>query len=206
MKASLLIGLGVFLFTGVSAFAQVVVTVDENGNGSVTTSAGQQPLPATVAVDPTWGGATLSYFSPSANVVPGDLLILEPTSPTNVQSSDLIRFLRVPGTAGSQLFFYSDVEAGETNKSVADVGLPPNVGSTAIGPFVTFTETGLEAGPNGFIYTPGPNDPGYFPINTAGAGPTYNIISDTPEPASAAFLLGAAGLLTLGRRRAAHRD
>lgn len=203
MKANLLFGLGACLFTGASAFGQLVVTVDENGKGNVN----GQVLPAMISADPTVpsGSGTLAYFSPAANVVLGDVLILEPASPAAPQSSDLIRFLQTPGVAGTQLYFYSDRDPTDPTPALADVGLPANVGSTAIGPFVTFTETGLENATNGFLYSPTPNQPGYFPIDTAGHGPTYNIISDTPEPASAATLLAGAGFLALGRRRASRR-
>src|SRR5260221_10387134 len=56
MKANLLFGIGVLLFTGARAFSQVLVTVDENGNGSAIVNGATTPLPSAIVADPTWGG------------------------------------------------------------------------------------------------------------------------------------------------------
>ena len=168
----------------------ITVQIDENGNGLYNGAT----MSWSMAPDPGPGGlsSALTYLLPAG--VPfavGDLLIDEPG--TNAPS-DLIRW-----NGNGTVVFYSDIEAGESNPDLADVGLP-----TAYNPLVvTVTETGLfghpytEAGPNGYVWTPAVQEPGYTP-----GGITYTIISDIPEPGTVALVgLGLVGLLAIIRRR-----
>ena len=192
--------LAAFLSLGLTRHASaqfsIRITVDENGNGSLTNTNGfNGALPASMAPDPGPGGSasalTYGLLDPPG-LVPGDLVLTEP----NVKGiSDLIRF-----NPNGTLVFYSD--SGDGVDSLADqsafpTGLYDNQ--------LTVDEVGDE-GNNGAIYTPTQGQPGFV---AGAAGPvTYDIISDStvvPEPGSLA-LLATGGLPLLGflrRRRAA---
>jgi hypothetical protein len=174
------------MITATTAFAQAggpVWTVDENGpallNGPLVGFAN-----GSYKVDPISG--LMGWYYPLGPSIPGDLVLQEPPS-TNA-FSDILRF------DGNGVFFFSDAEAGETNLDKADVfQLPPLVTSPN---YITIfrVENGPE-GNNGFLWTPGPGQPGF---DTSGqlAGLSYNIISDAvPEPQG--FVLLAAGLWLL---------
>jgi hypothetical protein len=183
--------------TGGSAFAQVVggnptITVDENGVGSLQFPGGGTFATAGVlAADPGPGGLALALtynLLGPPGLVAGDLVLLE-----NGVVSDVIRFNPAGSAPGYQasLVFYSDNTDG--GPSLADRGFP-----TAFYPnnIVTF-EVGPEAGPNGFTYIPGANDPGFIP----GFSVTYVIQSDlasVPEPSTLA-LFGLFGTLCGGK-------
>ncbi|MEP6753976.1 MAG: hypothetical protein ABJA67_00630 [Chthonomonadales bacterium] len=180
--------------TVIHASAQVagnnpLITVDENGNGSIQFS-GSPPtnMPGVLLADPGPGGLgsalTYNLLGPPS-LVAGDLVM---TEPSDGSITDLIRF-NPSGTGGqnfSSLVFYSDNADGVD--SLADKGFPQSRYTNVV--FVT--ETGPEAGPNGFVYTPTANQPGFV----AGFNVTYNIISDpgvsVPEPGSVTLLLGLA--------------
>jgi hypothetical protein len=171
------------------AAADLVVSVDENGQGTANGSS----MPGRTLTDPTTGSSAFGYLLP-ATVTVGDLLLTEPGQ--NGTLSDLIRFAQLPGSTITGLFFYSDPpESGETGDR-ADLGIPSNRQSNLL----TKAEVGAE-GRNGFVYTPTVGQPGY-----GGPGTSYTIASDkpTPEPGSAVLL--ACGSLVLGvwarRRRA----
>jgi len=167
-------------------------TVDENGpallNGPIVGFAN-----GSYKVDPISG--LMGWYYPLGPSVPGDLVLQEP--PNTNAFSDILRF------DGNGVFFFSDAEAGETNLDKADVfQLPPLNNSPN---YVTIFR--LENGPegnNGFLWTPGPGQPGF---DTSGALPglSYNIISDAvPEPRT--FVLLAAGLwLILWQRSRGYR-
>lgn len=177
-----------------TASAGPLITVDENGNGSMDFApvAGVFPVPATFAPDPGPGGLALALtydLTSLPGIVPGDVLIMEPDG----NFSDVIRF----NPAGNvdhpndfqSLVFYSDNLDGAD--AFADTGLP-----TALYTNVrVITEVG-EEGFNFADYTPGPDDPGFVP----GWDVTYHFISDIPAPGSAA-IVGLCGLAGLRRRR-----
>ena len=174
-----------------------VFTFNENGAGTVQLASGQT-LPMVGSkmpdpFDPTNGLLPLVYQIPPALtgiVVQGDVGLIEVAG---TPPSDLLRWGNTP--TGALLVVYSDLaESGEA-PSAADVGLP----GTFQSPLIFLQETGPENGLNGlFGYSPTPNQPGYY-LNSAGDTPTYNFISDTPEPGCAAALFGS--VLFIARRK-----
>ena len=181
-----------FLLSCNFLFAQIggnnpLYTVDENGNGTIQFPAGGiGAMPGFLANDPGPTGLAnaLTYnLQGPPSLVAGDLILIEPA---NGSISELIRF-NPAGTGGqnfSSLVFYSDNADGVD--AIADIGFPVGRHTNVL----TVTESGPEAGPNGFLYTPTANQPGFI----SGFNVTYNIISDpatsVPEPGSAALLLG----------------
>ena len=173
------------------------ITLDETGRGQLQfPGAAPVPLPGVMLADPGPGGlaAALTYnlLNPP-NLLAGDLILLE----GNVVS-EVIRFNAANPATGypASVVFYSDNADGVD--ALADTGFP--VGFYPL--VLTLSEVGPEAGPNGFTYTPTPNQPGYM----NGFGVTYVIISDpVPEPGTMTLgALGAiAGLVLARRRRAA---
>lgn len=159
-------------------------TFDENGNGNFNGT----PLPFTVGPDPSGGVTTpvLIYTLPFG-VTPGDVGLIEPNDPTR-SVSDLLRFVNVAGANQSLLIFYSDVSAADPADALADSGLPsaPNA--------ILIPEIGPE-GNNGALWAPPAGAPG-----SNSAGVQYNIISDVPEPGTAALLLSGIGILFAIRR------
>ena len=190
-RMAILAAVGCLLLAAPCARGQgFTLRVDENGNGLLNGGA----HPGFLQVDTGPGGLpnALTYTLPIAGFV-GDLLLQEPGG----GYSDLIRF-----NGNGTLVFYSDLpEAGELPE-LADIGLPaagyPNV--------VTVVETGLfgqpySEGTNGFVYTPLVGQPGFDPANPNNQ-PTYIIVSDIPEPATAMMIgCGIVGLLAVIRRR-----
>ena len=194
---------GIFLVTalassGVRADAvSETVTVDENGNGSITNPSGTTPLVGTLMPDPSSnnvipGGMNLVLVYPLPFlIIPGDVVLTEPgtTEPAN---SDLIRFVLNPNSAATNptglLLFYSELGGPGEVGDLADRGVPPAFVAPPVSP-ITLAEVGPEAGPNGVIYTPGTIQGFVEPGSTGVAGEvTYNIISDpagVPLPTSA---------------------
>ena len=172
----------------------VGITVDENGNGSMTSPNGTTPIPGTVITDPTStaGSKVLAYTLPGV-VASGDIVITEPNT-TEPANSDLIRFFTPATGAQTMLLFYSDLAGAGEAADIADLGVPPAAPGAKV-----FAETGLfaapytEAGPNGLVYMPAAGDPG----SATGAILSYTLISDAasvPLPASA----GAGLVLLMG--------
>jgi hypothetical protein len=176
-----------FTVSSGALFAQdFKLTLDENGHGTVNGG----PLPFTVGPDPS-GGITTSpvlIYTLPFDVQGGDVALLEPGQP-NAPISDVIRFFQpTPGAPSSFLIFYSDIEAGE-HLDLADSGLPNSSGSIFI------NEIGPE-GNNGAVWNAAFPSPGTPLLGGPVSGTAeYTIISDVPEPASAALLLAAAGIL-----------
>src|SRR4029077_1265101 len=101
----------------------VTITIDENGNGTLTNSNGfNSPLPAALLPDPGPGGlaSALTYglLNPPG-LVAGDFLMLEPP-PTLGQISDIIRFN--PNQNGGSVVISSDKFDGVDG--LADTGFP----------------------------------------------------------------------------------
>ena len=175
-------------FIGViSARPAAIWTVDENGpallSGAIVGYAN-----GFYRVDPVSG--LLGWYYPLGPSVAGDLWLQEPPN-TNV-FSDLLRF------DGQGVFFFSDLEPGEINPDHADVPQLPPFNPNPNVPTIFRLEVGPE-GNNGFLWAPGPGQPGF---DTSGVlpGVAYNIISDAvPEPNSL-ILISIAGTGLIARR------
>jgi hypothetical protein len=178
-----------YVMTTASSFAQLY-TFDEFGNSS-----GLGISPGIMQPDPSGGlAANVLVYNLPFSVVPGDVILLEPGIPPQ-RESDLVRFWNPSGAGPSQIIFYSDFSTTDPADSPADTGLPP----VLMPLIVTIQEVGPE-GNNGALYTPTANQPGS--VNAAVPPPTYNIISDVPEPGTVALAILGGGLsLFLLKRR-----
>jgi hypothetical protein len=181
IKILSLLGCG-YAMTTVSSFAQLY-TFDEFGNSS-----GSGISPGIMLPDPSGGLAgNVLVYNLGISVIPGDVILLEPgTSPQ--RESDIVRFWTPTSGGPSQIIFYSDFSTTDPADSPADTGLP----SGLMPLIVTIPEVGPE-GNNGALYTPTANQPGS--VNAAVPPPTYNIISDVPEPGAVTLIFAGAGLL-----------
>ena len=178
-----------------ATLANPLITVDENGNGSLLFPGGVSiPAPGVLKADPGPGGSssalTYNLLGPPS-LVAGDVFLSEPGGDS---LSDMIRFN--PAGTGTpaypaSLVFYSDTRGGVD--ALGDTGFPASFYENRI----TKVEVGSE-GSNGFIYTPTADQPGFI----AGFAVSYNIISDSspvPEPASMSLVILAGGLLLAGK-------
>src|SRR5215471_8297285 len=182
------LGLLCFLSLAQLSFGQAnpLITVDENGHGSLLFPGGP-PIPTVgvLAPDPGPGGlaAALSYnLLGPPGLVAGDIFLTE-GAPGAQTLSDVIRFNPAgtgnPGYPAS-LIFYSDIDA--VIDGTADTGLPIAFYTNT----VTLAEIALGGGQSGAAYTPNAGQPGFVP----GFAVSYMFISDTPEPGTIAMMLG----------------
>jgi hypothetical protein len=183
--------------TASSAFAQLY-TFDESGNSS-----GLGISPGIMQLDPSGGlAANVLVYNLAFSVIPGDVILREPGTPTGTGESDVVRFWNPTGGGPSQIIFYSDFSATDPADAPADTGLPSTLMPLSIG----IPEVGPE-GNNGALYTPTPNQPGFI-LSTTVPPATYNIISDVPEPneLALAVLGGGLSLFLLKRQNPARID
>ena len=187
---ALIFALFTFCLTVANAQNNPLITLDENGNGSLLFPGGM-PIPTVgvLAPDPGPGGlpAALTYnLLGPPGLVAGDLFLVSPTL------SDVIRFNPAgtgnPGYPASAVF-YSNVGGGQ----LADTGLPTALYAN------NFTVIEDEAAGN--FYTPTSNQPGFVP----GFSVTYHLLSvvqGVPDGGSTLLMLGCAlGVLALCHRR-----
>jgi hypothetical protein len=169
------------VLTTTAARGGLIMSFDENGNGTLDT--GTSIIPLDYGVED-----TLYYVLPIA-VVEGDVAVMEESGLIDT-ISDVLRFVNDPaGAVGSRIYVYSDI--GESD--LADVGIPP-LGSNV----VEVREVVVNGLIGVFDYTPASGQPGCNP-NPGGTLHTYNFTSDVPEPATIALL--GLGVLSLLRRK-----
>lgn len=174
----------------------IVITVDENGHGTINGFGGTSPLAFALQADPGPGGlgSVLTYdLQNPPGLTAGDLLIDEGVGGV---LGDVVRFNPNESGAGGgvgTLVFYSSNVGGID--SLADTPSPPTA----------FYANALNlAELNGSVdYTPTAGQPGF--VTGAGAPVEYILISDAvPEPAIWAMMilgLGGLGLALRSSRR-----
>jgi hypothetical protein len=162
---------GALLLLSGPVLADITITIDENGVGSIRSSTGMSaPMPGVLGTDSD-GHPTLIYTPPAAfnyQPVNGDLYLHEPGTPTGT-FSDVVRF------HGGTICFYSDAASPGETATLGDVGIPVHLLDNK----KTIEEVGPENS-NGATYSPMAGEPGFDPSQKV----TVVVVSDTPEPSS----------------------
>ena len=161
-------------------------TLTETGTATLTYQGNTMAtVPGVLQLEPLSGIVGLYYNLNIPNQA-GDVLLLEPVT---FETNDVLRF------DGRGVYFFSDLEPNDPNPDLADV---PQIPLVVQGNSVTILEIGPE-GNNGALWIP---PSGFAGEDLSGAFPgiQYNIISDVPEPGSAA-MAGLIALLSLFKWR-----
>jgi hypothetical protein len=178
----------------------ILLTVDENGHGTINGFGAPSPLPFALQNDPGPGGLanilTYDMLNPPG-LVAGDVLLQDGVGGPIL---DVVRFNPNeigPGGGTGSLLFYSDNVDGFD--SLADTPGPPGA---LYANNVTILEVGTENN-NGAFYLPLAGQPGF--VAGAGAPVAYQLISDAvPEPATWGLMLlgvGAVGVALRSQRK-----
>jgi hypothetical protein len=191
-----LAALGVASSASALVNGNILLTVDENGHGTLNGFLGPQALPFALQNDPGPGGLanvlTYDMLNPPG-LVAGDVLLQDgPGGPI----LDVVRFnpneVGAGGGTGALVFYSDNVDGFD---SLADTPSPPGA---LYANNITILEVGPE-GQNGAIYTPLAGQPGF--VAGAGAPVVYNLISDVPEPGAWALMLLGVGVAGAALRR-----
>ena len=212
LRALPVFAMAVTTFAATTAPAGILITFDENGNGTwddTNAAPGQNyssfsttgcvsgalscgTLAFTTAPDPTGsvGGNVLIYelpelvnAGPVAVGEPGDIVSSGDASPSDVLFFTTSQGITSGAGAANLMIYYS----GDNNGALADTGLPTG----------TFTDIADEQANGTFQWLP---DGTTFAANAN----EYDGISDTPEPASVALIgFGMLGLGLVARKRRA---
>lgn len=202
LVAALAVGSGA---SALDANGNIVISVDENGKGTINGFLGVQTLPSALQDDPAPGGLlnvlTYDLLNPPS-LVAGDVLLQDGVGGPVL---DVVRFNLSglsPAVGTGSLVFYSDNIDGFD--ALADTSGPP---STLYSNSITILEVGSEAN-NGAIYIPSAGQPGF--VAGASAPVEYIFTSDgvfsVPEPGTWGLMLlgvGAMGAALRSRRKSA---
>ena len=193
-KAVFLLVLLAFMAGSACADNNPLVTVNENGQGTLDFGSGNvTALTGVLQNDPGPGGLanvlTYNLLGPPS-LTAGDLLIFD----GNGTFGDVVRFndYNTGGVTGypASLLFYSNPLDGYD--SLADISAPPSTDYANVLDLTDVENNGMSY----MLYTPTDGQPGFVP----GFSVTYDIISDVPEASTLTMLgsgiiLGLAGVL-----------
>jgi uncharacterized protein (TIGR03437 family) len=157
-----------------SAFADVTVTVDGLGNGTLVGPNGTFPLPGVAAADPGPGGAAAVLAYGLLN--PPDLVFGDVQLVSGGVVVDVLRF-NAAGTGNPAYVATMDVySAPDANTHLVQTPNPP-----------TQYYANVVSAPLGVTYTPGPGQPGYVSVQITHYVFSQVACSYTLNPANASF-------------------